>query len=129
MLCRGPLPTNFNPPGSFYFIFFKTSPNNDGKMSQTPHTSSKPLQTMTAKCHRHPIPPQTSPNNDGKMSQTPHPIPPQTPPNNDGKMSQTLHTSHFQSCDGIPWTWKLRFPLMGAQGYQRFPLFKPGVGI
>ena len=24
---------------------------------------------------------------------------------------------------------KLRTPLVGAQGYQRFPLFKPGVGI
>ena len=50
------------------------------------------------------------------------------------EFSQMLSKRHFSNlCQlpprcGVPQMHKLRIPLVGAQGYQRFPLSKPVVG-
>ena len=44
-----------------------------------------------------------------------------------GELTSAMFNIYGSSCSGILRKQKLRFPLVGAQGYQRFPLFNPGV--
>ena len=46
------------------------------------------------------------------------------PPQGEGVQICPPHPLH----GGVPWVQKWRVSLMGVQGYQRFPLFKPVVG-
>ena len=41
----------------------------------------------------------------------------------------TLYDKQITPCSGVLRMQKLRTPLVGAKGYQKSPLFTPGVGI